>query len=835
MNRRISFILRELRASGRQALVLFCCVVLAVASLALVNSFQTDVAKLLRGDARALHGGDLLIDSHYPFSAALERAVTALTTAKGARLCRLWHLNSLIRKDDRSVLCQLKVVEADYPLYGEVRLQSGRTLAAALRPGSVIVAPELLSRLNLRLGDRVRLGEADLEIADVLLGESSRPVELFRMGPPVIAAAADLAAMNLVREGSRVQYEIAVALPPGLDPEHEAEVLRTVVAGGSERVETAATARSGVKRFFDNLLFFLSLAALATLLLSGIGVHSSTTALLRERQISIAICKALGADLAFLFGHYLGLIALVAVAGCLTATLMAALAKPGFGLLFPGVLPTEHLGSLGSVAAASAAAFGFAAALLFALGPLASIAEIKPMLLLRRQTPDGAALQRTLGKALVMAPVALLVAILVIGRMEDTRTGLYFLCGMTALSAVAFAFADLFLRLAARLSPRSLTLRLALRGLSRPGNASRSVMTTLATALALLFTMFLLRHNLEGNYIASFPPDAPNVFVLNIQKDECERFQKLITIPCRLYPVIRGRLKAINGKAVVARNDGKPAMDTLAREFNLTYNDSLLPDEHIIAGKALFKHNASGQTPLQVSILDTVRDLGDMKIGDILTFSIHGLPLTAPVTSIRARDHSGPSPFFYFVLPPQYLRDAPWNAFAAIKLPPAQVAALQNLLASEMPHLSVLNLGELAAEMGRVTAKFVRLVNFFAALSIVAGILILWGSLLATRLSRLAEAVYYRVMGASKWFILRIFLVENLILGLASALVAVLIAQPAAWLVCRHGLNLSYQPFWSASLTLIALTALLVGLAVLPGRFGARLNIANSLKEQSEE
>ena len=832
----LAFIFRELRASRRQGFVLFLCVALAVASLAVVNSFQEDVGRLLRGDARALHGGDVLVSSPYPFSAAIERAVAALG-ASGASISRQWQTYSLVRKDGRSVLSQLRIVEANYPLYGQVELQSGRPLAEMLKPGTMIAAPELLARLGLAIGDVIDVGETRLKVVDCLIGESSRPVEIFRMGPPVLAHAADLAKMNLVREGSRAQYQIAIALPDGADAGREAAALRALVTDGPERVETAATARSGVKRFFDNLLFFLSLAALSTLLLSGIGVYSSATALIRERQTSIAICKALGADSGFLFRHYLTLVALIVFAGTLAGIAVAALFKPAFPLLFPGVFPAERLAALSPTAAASAGALGLAAALLFAFGPLVNLKEVRPMLLLRRQTAVGHRHWReALTRAAVAAPVLLLVAALVIGRMEDTRTGLYFLAGMTALSAVAYAVANLMLALVRRLHIRPLIPRLALRGLSRPGNASTAVITTLATALALLLTMFLVRKNLEDNYIASFPPDAPNLFVLNIQKDEGERFKELIAVPCRLYPVIRGRLKAINGKPVAAERDGKPAVDTLTREFSLTYQDELLADEHLVAGKSLFKTDAAGHTPLQVSVLDTVQDMGRMKLGDVLTFSIQGVPLQAEITSIRARNHSGPSPFFYFVLPREYLEKAPRNAFAAIKVPPEKVVPLQNLLGEKMPHLSVLDLGALATEMGRVTGKFVRLVNFFAALSIVAGILILWGSLLATRLPRLAEAVYYRLMGARQGFIRLIFLVENLTLGLTASCAAIIIAQPAAWLLCRHGLDLGYRPFWLASLALAAGASLLTGIAALPGQSGAaRLTLAHSLKEQSEE
>jgi putative ABC transport system permease protein len=76
------------------------------------------------------------------------------------------------------------------------------------------------------------------------------------------------------------------------------------------------------------------------------------------------------------------------------------------------------------------------------------------------------------------------------------------------------------------------------------------------------------------------------------------------------------------------------------------------------------------------------------------------------------------------------------------------------------------------------------IIRFFAAFSIVAGILIILSSVLATRYARIQEAVYYKILGAKSTFVVAVFTFENLFLGLVSALLALVLSQTSSSIIC---------------------------------------------------
>jgi putative ABC transport system permease protein len=211
-----------------------------------------------------------------------------------------------------------------------------------------------------------------------------------------------------------------------------------------------------------------------------------------------------------------------------------------------------------------------------------------------------------------------------------------------------------------------------------------------------------------------------------------------------------------------------------------------------------------------VSLLDSVVEIGDIKIGDILHFSIQGVSLKAEVASIRSRTKSMLYPFFYFVFPEQTLRAAPQTFFAALRVAEDQVGALENRMVRRFPNVSPINVGQSAAELGRLMAKLSLLVAFFASFSLLAGGLILVGSILATRLARLEEAVHYKILGADTAFVLKVFSLENVFLALLSCGAAVLVAEVGSWALCRLVLDILYRPHPLAALLLLAVVAILV-------------------------
>jgi putative ABC transport system permease protein len=810
----LRFLLREIAHSRGQAVVFILCVALSLVSIVAINSFRRDLRSVIAGDARSLHGGDVIVRANGELSAPLAAELSELRRDGGVTMVGTWEFYSVARKADgsASLFSNIKAVENGYPLYGRVELRSGREFADVLRPGQAIVGAPLLERLGLTVGDPLLLGGASLTVVDVVSRESLQPVDFFNFGPRIFVSTADLAAMDLVGKGSRTSYQTLLKLTDPTRQDRVVAQLQAKALAGQERVSIAANAGSRVKRFFDNLLFFLSLISVFTLLLAGIGMQSSLAALLRRKIKSFAIIRSLGATGWFLLRHYLVLVILLSMVGCGAGIIGGLLVKQSFSGFLSGLLPENIVLGASLRDLFEGMGLGLVVVSFFTFLPLSTIEHVKPAAIFRKESRPG--LQRTTTRILLACGLFLLFA-LVARQLDDVRTGLYFMAGVCSLVGIIAVLLGGILKLLARGTYRSLALRQAVRSLLRPGNASRAIIVTLASALAVLFSIYLVEENLRATYIDSYPADAPNLFFLDIQKDQQPGFVELVNGEVELFPVVRARLQAINDKKINRDSEAQKRGDSLAREFSLTYRDTLSADEILVEGPDLFGENNRPATALPpVSLLDTVVEMGDFKIGDVLLFNIQGVPLKAEVTSIRSRTRSMLYPFFYFVFPEKYLKGAPQTSFAALKVAKEEVASLENRVVNRYPNISPINVGESAAELGKLMEKLSIMITFFASFSILAGGLILISSILATRMARMEEAVHYKILGADTFFVLRVFFLENLFLALLSGGAAVLVAELGSWGLCRYLLDIQYRPYWSASLALVAGT---VGLVVILG------------------
>ena len=829
MNKR--FLLRELSYGRGQAFVFILCAALSLISIVAINGLRRDIHQSLESDARDLSGGDIILHSHYDFSPGILAAVQELTDNGEIMRTQSWEFMSMARDvaASNTVLSQIKAVQPGYPFYGEIALSSGRSFHDVLQAGRVVVSQSLLTRLGLSVGDDLLLGESRLTIADTILRESLRPVDFLSFGPRIFVAAVDLPKLGLLGMGSRSHYEFLIKVIAQENIDKIAESLQSVAIPGQERVRTYASAGSRVKRFFDNLLFFLSLTTVFTMLLAGIGMQSSLTALLRQRERSLAIIRSLGATGGFVNSHYLVLVLVLCLIGNGLGIVLGLIIEKNLGILFAGILPPdiELGGSFTDVV--EGLVIGLVAALFFTFLPLLRLKEIKPSAIFRRDMV--ADIQGRKQFFLVVLGV-LLFGALIIYQLDDLRIGLYFLGGTLGLIAATSLGAIFLLRLLARIRIKSLVLRQAGRSLLRPGNSSRSVIVTLGTAMALLLSLYLVERNLHAGYIASYPEGAPNLFCLDIQKDQREAFLALTGDRTTLFPVIRARLISINGEMVNREQQRNPRGDSLVREFNLTYRNELLDDEALIKGNSLFG-GVDTDDIVPVSILDTVAEMGDMRVGDLLEFNIQGVRLKAKVSSVRERTRSMLYPFFYFVFPENVLAAAPQTFFGALTVDKGKVAELELAVVNNFPNVSTIDVGATAAELGRIMRKLSVVITFFASFSILAGALLLVSSILATRLERSREAVYYKILGAGSRFVQKIFLFENLLLALISGGCSLLLSQLISWAVCKFLLSVQYEPHLLGTLVMVSIgIVLVVSLGLVSSMTIIRRKPAQFLREQ---
>jgi len=805
----LRFIVRQIVGSGRQSLIFVACVALSLLILTSLGGFSRSVRSSMLKDARQLHAADIIVHSHYPFSASLKKAIDNFERNGEVESALVLEFYSMASNPERqkSVLSHLKVVAKGYPFYGTVQLASGRDFRHVLVPGSVVVEQSLLNRLQAEVGGKLHIGSAVLTIADIVTGEPDRPVSFFSFGPRIFISATDLDRLDLIKKGSRIQYNYLLKVRDPKQVDSIAAKLSSAALNSQENVRTFRTAGSRVKRFFENFLFFLNLIGVFTLLLAGIGIQTSLQAVLRQNRYTIAVMKSVGATSRFVMTNFVLMVMLLGTAGTLVGLAASYLLQYYLPVLFAGILPASVSLFIAWDAVVEGLLLGMVVVFLFSYLPLRRMKNLKPAFIFRQEIPPTA-------KGFVYyGAIALIVFFfvgLVIWQLEDIRTGLYFLLGLGALIGVNAAITQGAMLLMQKKSPPSLAMRQAFRGLFRPGNATRAIIITLSASLAVIFSTYLINGNLRATFIQSYPPDLPNAYFLDIQPDQKEEFAAILGKKATYYPVIRARLISINGNPINREREQERKRDNLAREFNLTYRDYLLEDEQMLAGKTLFGKNPVGQGEVPVSVLDTVADIGDMQVGDLLLFNIQGIPLKARITSLRTRIESRVRPFFYFVFPEETLREAPQTIFCAVRIGKEELSRVQNVLASRLPNITVIDVGNTIEVLARIMTKMATIIQFFTSFSIIAGLLIIVSSVFATRLARIREAVYFKILGARTFFILRVFAYENLIIGLLSATLAGFISHVGSWIVCHRFLDIAYHPFPGETLLLIGATILLV-------------------------
>jgi putative ABC transport system permease protein len=799
-------ILRQARRAPTQAGLFVLCVALSLTALTAFSGFARSVGLALVNDARTLHAADIIIKSDEPISAPLDQAIARLADQGRIQSANVHEFYSVVRTldDQASVLSRLKVVEPGYPFYGQVTLQSERPFQQVLAPGYCIVEQSLLDRTGLTVGDPMKVGYTTLSIADVVTAEPDRPLDLFTLGPRVFVHDSDLDALGLMGTGSRIRRIVLLKVPDPLQTDALADQLKQVSQSDGEQIDTHLTAGSAVKRFLDNFLFFLKLMGLFILIVSGMGIQSTLMALLNENQRTIAVMKAIGATGRFINTHFILLVFFLGAMGTGVGILAGAVVQGGLAWMLAPFLPDHLELTLAWSGVMEAIVLGIVVVALFSFLPLYRLREMRPVMIFNRQPSTGT------GRGpyyLSGALILLFFLALVLWHMRDIRFGFYFVGAITALILAAAALAQLALGTIKRLPVRHLALRQAIKGLFRQGNATRSIMITLTVALAVIFGDHLIEKNLTATFVQSFPVDSPNAFFVDIQSGQTEAFASAINTPVQFYPIVRARITALNGEAIDLNREGQKRRDNLSRVFNLTYREELLHDETLIEGDTLFR---SDWTEPQVSIMDTVVEMREMKIGDRISFKIQGVPLTARISSIRTRDNRSLSPFFYFVFPDAVLERAPQTLFAALKVAPGQIGPLQTRIVARFPNISVIDMTQTIGIFARLMARLSRIVRVFSLFSIAAGILILVSAVFATRAERVVESVYYKILGAGRRFVFAVFALENLLIGLLSSALALMMAQAGAFWVCTVTFDIGYQPLLAISLSMVGLTVLLV-------------------------
>ena len=790
---------RELRGGARGFRVFLACLTLGVAAIAAVASISQAVTSALESDARVLLGGDIDIRLTQRTLTADEDAYIRAHVAARSNSADLRAMARPEREDGPPAMVELKSVDAAYPLSGRITLQpdSALPLLLAKRDGiwGAVADPTLLARLGVSIGDRLRVGEATLELRASIVREPDRVASVASFGPRLMIAEGALPATGLVQPGSLVRYQTRVLLPPATDAAQWMAAARDAFPQAGWQLRDARDAAPGVARFVDRLSMFLGFAGLTALLIGGLGVAGAVGSYLDGKTRVIATLKCLGAAGSLVTTTYLLQILILAGLGTLAGVAIGALLPLGAIQLVGPLLPVPIAAGIYPSALLTAAALGLLTALTFSLWPLGRAREV-PAANLFRQSVAAIAGRPRAGTMVVTLVSAMALAVLVILTADDWIFGAIFVAGAVAVLATLRAGAAIVTAVVQRL-PRvgHAIVRVALDSLKRPGAPTATVVTSLGAGLTVLVAVSLIDSNLHTQIGERLPRTVPAFFFIDIQNDQAATFDATVRAidgvgELRRVPVLRGRIVRIAGMPVEQATVAPESRWAIDGDRALTFSAVPPEDADFVAGTWW---PADYVGPPLISLDAGLAKGFGVGIGDTLTLNILGRDIEAKIASLRKIEWRAVPFDFAIIFTPGALAGAPFTHVAAVQAPPAKEAALERAVADRFANITAIRTREAIETVNRLMQRIGLGVRAAAAVTILAGALVLAGAIAADRHRRAYEAVLFKVLGATRRRIALIYLVEYGLLGAATAAVAAALGTAIAWAVTVRMMRLEWE------------------------------------------
>jgi len=804
---------------------LLVALIVAVSALSSVGFFIDRMRAGLNRDAHQLLGADLLLNS----DDAIQPRWREEARRRGLLVAETTAFQSMAQagegESSSAQLAAVKAVTEGYPLRGRLTITLdpdaasralGQKTDAIPAPGTVWVDPNLLPALKVGVGDSIQLGDKRFRIAQLIAAEPDKGASFANFAPRVMLSMQDLPATGLVDAFSRVTYRLQVASSARNDTSSVAAYekwLRADIAARNVRgvrIETLENGRPEMRATLDRADSFLSLVGLLSAMLAAVAVAMAARRFMQRHLDACAMLRCLGMTQNGVGALYLIEFALVGLAGSILGVAVGfgahfVLLEMIGGLLPPDLPPVSPLPALQGIATGMLLLVGFA------LPPVLQLRNVPHNRVIRREaaTPQPLALATYgLGVGVFL--------LLLLWQAGDTRLALMtaggFLGGLALFALVAWLGLRGLRGLRGALKHQA--WRFAVTSLQRRPGATVVQVVSLSLGLMALLLLTVVRGDLMSAWRLATPPDAPNRFIINIQPEQAAGVEQQLrgagVAKPLLYPMIRGRLTAINGRQLTRdtyRNDD--ARRLAEREFNLSTVRDLPETNQVVAGS--WYKDAPGVAEASVE-QGLAKTLG-LKLGDVMRFDMAGMPVEAKVTSLRKLEWGSMRANFFVIINPAAMAHAPASYMTAFHLP-GSGANLTNALTRAYPNLTVIDVSGIIRQLQEVLDQVVVAVEFLFLFTLASGVLVLYAALMGSQSERTREAGLLRALGATRGQLATAQRIEFVLVGGLSGLLAASGAAAMGWVLAEYVFKFAWRfepQVWLAGVVVGAACALVGG------------------------
>jgi putative ABC transport system permease protein len=774
---------RDSRRNRGRLFLFISSVVLGIAALVATLSFGYNLREDIDDQAKELVGADLVLRGRH----GIRDSVQAMKVFAGARHSEAKSMASMVffPRSQSSRLVQLIGLSGDYPYYGRIETKPASAAMEFRRKPEALVDQTLMLEFGARVGDSIRVGTIDLLIAGALIKMPGRNQVSLTVSAPVYIPLRYIDSAGLERKGSQIESEVYYRFKPGTDMSKLMDTLGPDLDSQHVRYETVEIRKERMTRAFKDVSQFLTLISFIALLLGCIGVASSVNVYIREKIAGVAVLRCLGLKARAAFLIYLIQVLAIGLVGSLLGAGLGVAVQQVLPMLFKDILPVEAHFRLSWPAIGEGVGIGITIALLFALLPLLSVRKISPLNTLRLSVEpvasgwDG-------WKAAVYTAVFVFITWFSYVRMEKFGKALIFTLSILGAFLLLAGAAKLLMAAVRRFFPErwNYKWRQGFANLYRPNNQTLILVVTIGLGTTFIGTLFFIQELLldRVNILASTDG---NMVLYDVQPTQITGVRRLAS---------EMKVQLVDDVPVVALKVTSAAERRIDYETHVTYRDSLLRTEKLVAGKLGPPVRSPGEVVF-VSFDEDFARWTDVKVGDKVMIDVQGVSMATVVGSIR---HLDPGPLrAQIVFPTGVLEEAPqFHIVTAMLTSPAASARFQRAVVQQFPGILVVDLALVLNVLQDILGKIGSVIRFMAGFSMLTGLIVLIASVLISKFQRIQESVLLRTLGASRRQVLVITMLEYFFIGALASVVGIGLSMGFSLALAKLIFEAVFVPNW---------------------------------------
>jgi len=830
---------REIRNSRSFCFFYSLNLALGLIGFLVVDTFQESISSKVESESRELLGADLALRARRPISPDELIQARKNLPAQTTESQTVDFFSMAAGPGGRSRLVKVVAIDQGFPFSGSFSLQSagklsGQNITSLHQEKVAWIYPEARAQLGVQVGESIQLGETTFRVSDLIEEESGLAFQPTDLAPKIFIGLGFLEDTKLLGTGNLAFHTHLFRLPEQIDANLLIQGLEKTIESPEVRTYSHQQAGHRAGRLLRYLSDFLSLVSLVALFLACLGSGFLFHGFLAHRLPELATLISLGATRSTTLRIFILQLILLGFLSACPAVLACSIFLPMLSDTISGISSTQVEITISPKSVLQTFLVAVFSGWFLALPSLQKLRKLQPAELFQEASRPGS---RPIRQNLLYAIPGLFAFWLLCMTQanSDKLANLFFICFLVSL-VLLYGVAGVGFRMGEKLLHRArLPLRLAARSLSR--NRAGALTGFLAIGLGVLLLTLIPQtyHGLSKEIGIDQPrSNLPSLFLFDVQEEQLPGIRALLeqqNIPLQnLTPWVRGRIKTIQGKPYekslreeeeLNNPDEQRRNAFRNRSFNLSYREHLLESEQLLEGVPFSgAYDPSSGLPAEISVEQKYAKALGLSVGDPMTIEVSGILIDTVVVNLRRVRWTSFQPNFFVQMQTGVLEQAPKTFLATVhQLTPDKKEKLQDSLVHQFPTVSILDVERTGKKILEVVGQMTWSLQFMAALSILAGLVILYCVVREKSRSQSWEMNLQKVLGSTLGDIRKQVWLEFGLLGGSAALIGTLLSLLTSYILSVQVFDRVWSFRWDLPLLVILAVILL---SILTADFGVR-------------